>query len=195
MKAPIMLLYEHSRKVTDRGSLCKKGSLVKNIIIGRVPDRGGRTHEMRPKANEVGFSDHTSKQYQGHNQGSRIIKNNTTFRNHDDNRSKPNNKFQSAGTELNYIRKSNTSEDTNSPLNMKVSIVNELANAEKMTGAASASSPVTPSYRQYKKLRSEPTDNSTSSGNDKGASNNQTNSGNGKVVAKSGLKITISNSK
>ena len=32
-----------------------KKSLVKNIIIGSVPDRGGRANEMRPKASDIGF--------------------------------------------------------------------------------------------------------------------------------------------
>lgn len=29
---------------------------MKNIIIGSVPDRGGRANEMRPKASDIGFN-------------------------------------------------------------------------------------------------------------------------------------------
>ena len=48
--APVTLLHEHSKRVTD--SVGSK-SLVKTVIIGRVPDRGGRTNEMRPKARDI----------------------------------------------------------------------------------------------------------------------------------------------
>merc|ERR1711968_42762 len=39
-------MYEHMKKVTDRGSV--GDNIVKKIIIGKVPDRGGRVNEMRP---------------------------------------------------------------------------------------------------------------------------------------------------
>ena len=48
--APVTLLYEHSKRVTD--SVGSK-SLVKTVIIGHVPDRGGRTNEMRPKSRDI----------------------------------------------------------------------------------------------------------------------------------------------
>ena len=44
--APVSLMYEHMKKVNDRGSI--GDNIVKKIIIGKVPDRGGRAHEMRP---------------------------------------------------------------------------------------------------------------------------------------------------
>ena len=44
--APVSLMYEHMKKVTDRGSV--GDNIVKKIIIGKVPDRGGRANEMRP---------------------------------------------------------------------------------------------------------------------------------------------------
>lgn len=43
--APVSLVYEHTKRVTDGGGR----SFVKNIIIGSVPDRGGRANEMRVK--------------------------------------------------------------------------------------------------------------------------------------------------
>ena len=50
--APISLLHEHTRRVTDTSG---DKSLVKKIIIGKVPDRGGRANEMRPKAEKQFF--------------------------------------------------------------------------------------------------------------------------------------------
>ena len=50
LMAPVTLLYEHSKRVTD--SVGSK-SLVKTVIIGHVPDRGGRTNEMRPKSRDI----------------------------------------------------------------------------------------------------------------------------------------------
>ena len=50
-KAPVSLLHEHTKKVTETSG--KKKSLVKTIIIGAVPDRGGRANEMRPKDSDV----------------------------------------------------------------------------------------------------------------------------------------------
>ena len=52
LEAPLSLLHEHSKKVTDQSGK----SLVKTVIIGTVPDRGGRANEMRPKARDMGFS-------------------------------------------------------------------------------------------------------------------------------------------
>ena len=49
--APLSLLREHSKKITEQGGGRK--SLVKTIIIGSVPDRGGRAYEMRPKAADI----------------------------------------------------------------------------------------------------------------------------------------------
>lgn len=49
--APFSLLRELSKKITEQGG--GKKSLVKTIIIGSVPDRGGRANEMRPKATDV----------------------------------------------------------------------------------------------------------------------------------------------
>ena len=54
LRAPISLLHEHSKRVTDQGSRGKK-SLVKTVIIGHIPDRGGRANEMRPKKSDMGF--------------------------------------------------------------------------------------------------------------------------------------------
>ena len=51
LKAPLSLLHEHSKKVTDISGK----SLVKTVIIGSVPDRGGRANEMRPKKADMGF--------------------------------------------------------------------------------------------------------------------------------------------
>jgi hypothetical protein len=51
MNAPISLLREHTKKVTDQGGQSK--ALVKSIIIGTVPDRGGRANEMRPKSSDI----------------------------------------------------------------------------------------------------------------------------------------------
>lgn len=50
-EAPLSLLHEHSKRVTDQSGK----SLVKTVIIGSVPDRGGRANEMRPKARDMGF--------------------------------------------------------------------------------------------------------------------------------------------
>jgi hypothetical protein len=52
MQAPLSLLHEHAKRVTDQSGK----SLVKTVIIGTVPDRGGRANEMRPKARDMGFS-------------------------------------------------------------------------------------------------------------------------------------------
>ena len=49
--APISLLHDHSKKVTEQSGK----SLVKTVIIGSVPDRGGRASETRPKARDMGF--------------------------------------------------------------------------------------------------------------------------------------------
>jgi hypothetical protein len=47
--APISLLHEHSKKVT--GGAGTAGSIVKKVLIGKVPDRGGRPlAEHRAKA-------------------------------------------------------------------------------------------------------------------------------------------------
>jgi hypothetical protein len=51
LKAPLSLLKEQTKKVTDQGGQSK--ALVKKIIIGQVPDRGGRANEMRPKAADM----------------------------------------------------------------------------------------------------------------------------------------------
>jgi len=47
LNAPLSLLYQHSKKVTEHNH--NNRSLVKTIIIGAVPDRGGRTSDIRPK--------------------------------------------------------------------------------------------------------------------------------------------------
>lgn len=53
--APSALLLEHSLKVTNTpadstsSSASKHRSIVKQVIIGKVPDRGGRVNELRPK--------------------------------------------------------------------------------------------------------------------------------------------------
>lgn len=54
LRSPISLLHEHSKRVTDTGSRGKK-NLVKTVIIGHIPDRGGRANEMRPKKSDFGF--------------------------------------------------------------------------------------------------------------------------------------------
>jgi hypothetical protein len=55
--APISLIYEHTRKVTEQSDSHSgaRASLVKKVLIGKVPDRGGRANEMRPKASDMGF--------------------------------------------------------------------------------------------------------------------------------------------
>jgi hypothetical protein len=58
MNSPSLILYEHSKKIKSSGG---KKSLVKNFIIGKVPDRGGRLNEMRPNYSESGFSKAGSK--------------------------------------------------------------------------------------------------------------------------------------
>jgi uncharacterized membrane protein YgcG len=50
VSAPISLLQEMSKKVTDT---CGQKSIIKSVIIGAVPDRGGRAGEMRPKARDI----------------------------------------------------------------------------------------------------------------------------------------------
>ena len=53
LSAPMSLIHENSKKVTE-----KKGgdkSLVKTIIIGAVPDRGGRTQDIRKTESSKGF--------------------------------------------------------------------------------------------------------------------------------------------
>jgi len=49
--APVSLLHEHAKRVVDTSGK----SLVKTVIIGSVPDRGGRANEMRPKKADLGF--------------------------------------------------------------------------------------------------------------------------------------------
>jgi protein FAM98B len=49
LTAPVSLLHEHCKRVTDASGK----SLVKTVIIGKVPDRGGRANEMRPKKADV----------------------------------------------------------------------------------------------------------------------------------------------
>lgn len=59
--APPSLLHELTRKVTsgNKGAESGKGekgrskSVVKSVIVGRVPDRGGRMNEIRPKQFEA----------------------------------------------------------------------------------------------------------------------------------------------
>jgi hypothetical protein len=51
LAAPMTIIHEHSKRVTDSVGT----SLVKTVIIGAVPDRGGRANEMRPKARDMGF--------------------------------------------------------------------------------------------------------------------------------------------
>jgi hypothetical protein len=49
LAAPLSLLHEHSKKVT--GGAGTAGSIVKKVLIGKVPDRGGRPMaEHRAKA-------------------------------------------------------------------------------------------------------------------------------------------------
>ena len=51
LTAPVSLLHEHAKRVVDTSGK----SLVKTVIIGSVPDRGGRANEMRPKKADMGF--------------------------------------------------------------------------------------------------------------------------------------------
>ncbi len=52
-EAPVSLLHEHAKRVVDSSGK----SLVKTVIIGAVPDRGGRANEMRPKKADIfGFN-------------------------------------------------------------------------------------------------------------------------------------------
>jgi hypothetical protein len=48
MHAPAQLLYENSKKITEEKG--GKKSSVKTVIIGAVPDRGGRTDDIRKTA-------------------------------------------------------------------------------------------------------------------------------------------------
>lgn len=76
LSAPLSLLHEHSKKITETSG--KKKSLVKTIIIGSVPDRGGRANEMRPKS--VNMNPNYSK---GNNNNSNN-KGNTNYNNRND---------------------------------------------------------------------------------------------------------------
>lgn len=43
------LIAEHSERVTEKSSGLFAKSLVKSVVIGDVPDRGGRTTSLRTK--------------------------------------------------------------------------------------------------------------------------------------------------
>ena len=46
---------KNSKKVTDASSAPGVKSLVKSILVGNVPDRGGRTGDTRPKLEKSSF--------------------------------------------------------------------------------------------------------------------------------------------
>jgi hypothetical protein len=48
LQAPAAVFYEQSKKVTG-DSYSSAGSVVKKVIVGPVPDRGGRVNELRQK--------------------------------------------------------------------------------------------------------------------------------------------------
>lgn len=54
------LIYEHTRKVTEQSDSHSgaRASLVKKVLIGKVPDRGGRADQMRPKGSGFGGAGH-----------------------------------------------------------------------------------------------------------------------------------------
>eukprot|EP01038_Epipyxis_sp_PR26KG_P005668 gene5668-7825_t len=80
LHAPLSLPFEHSKRVSalnindqqklSSGNKIKSKSIVKQIIIGKVPDRGGRVNEMRPKHTEGGGNKY-NKQYNNNNNQSK----------------------------------------------------------------------------------------------------------------------------
>lgn len=68
MHAPSQVLYENSKKVTEeRGG---KKAFVKTIIIGAVPDRGGRTDDVRKTSSSSRNSENKSYGGKGGNRSS-----------------------------------------------------------------------------------------------------------------------------
>jgi hypothetical protein len=53
------LLAEHSERVTETSSGLFAKSLVKSVIIGDVPDRGGRATSMRTKISSADTNNHS----------------------------------------------------------------------------------------------------------------------------------------
>lgn len=90
--APLSLLYQHSKKVTEHNRNSR--SLVKTIIIGAVPDRGGRTSDIRPKGNDYsgGKKFNNNKVNGGGNGGNKQGKNNNKNNSNDNKNNNNNNK-------------------------------------------------------------------------------------------------------
>ena len=57
LAAPVSLVHEHSKRVTEKSS--QRNSLVKKVLIGKVPDRGGRAGDMRPSAKDIPYNKHS----------------------------------------------------------------------------------------------------------------------------------------
>ena len=59
LEAPLSALHQLTQRVTcDRTTTSsaekrRKISVVRSVIIGQVPDRGGRTNETRPKLSDI----------------------------------------------------------------------------------------------------------------------------------------------
>ena len=82
--APLSLLHEHTQKVTNHLASSQQ-SFLKTLIIGSVPDRGGRANEMRPKPSDMNpFSNNNNR---NHSQ-SRSNKDSSRKPFHSDNQSK-----------------------------------------------------------------------------------------------------------
>lgn len=48
MTAPVAIFYEQAKKVTGE-AYTSAGSVVKKVVVGPVPDRGGRVNDLRQK--------------------------------------------------------------------------------------------------------------------------------------------------
>lgn len=116
LQAPMSLLWEHSKKVSGdaRGN---HNSIVKRVLVGAVPDRGGRVNELRNKRvfeepkGKYGGSQHN-------NNNNRKFQNNNNKRdnNNNNNNNNTNNqstKSQESNTTTNAINPSTNDNTTN----------------------------------------------------------------------------------
>ena len=59
IQAPMSLIYENSKRVV--GDSLGAGSTVKSVLIGEVPDRGGRAGDIKSKSYARGGHDNFSR--------------------------------------------------------------------------------------------------------------------------------------
>ena len=92
LNAPIYNVYEHSKKVTQTSNINKNKSFIKTLLIGSVPDRGGRVGEGPAPKKEAFF-----KNSWGNNNNNNNKHNNK--KNNNKNNSKDNKKRERSGSQ------------------------------------------------------------------------------------------------